>query len=399
MDTIKELLLPEDKIIKRFKGVFDAFKNNISAVIVGLPQTSKSVIISTLYKCNSPVFIKLSGDYVINCIFVNTYSGDNNPKSFMNYLVSQFLTLKNINSVNIKNLEKHIINGNTDLAIIELKNIVNSLPPRNIIAMFIHDIDDYIDKYPEFMKSFQQLQKQIWSINTPLVFCFTGEPSMLNNVKISLRQILPHQKTFYYPLFDKKEMDYSRYRLEKLQGLILDDDIHKKICNLAGGHYFLYKIIAIEYKNGMKDLNIETVKSNRNIYKVLERIQKAINDCIEQYEELSNEILKKMKVLKNGKYVIPLLPIELNDEETLQDNKILNILSGQGLIVFEYLQKNSKKIVAKEEIAKLIWGKDWVNNYSEQAIDKSISRLKKQLKGSNFRIAVLRNRGVKLIEL
>lgn len=398
MDTIKELLLPEDKIIKRFKNVFDAFKNNISAVIVGLPQTSKSVIINTLYEYNTSVFKKLCGDYVINCIFVEIYSGDNDNKSFMNYLVSQFLSLKDIPGINVKNLEKHIINGNMNLAIIELKNIVNSLPPRNIIAMFIYDIDDYTDKYPGFIKSFQKLQKQIWSINTPLVFCFTGEPAMLNNVEIGLSQILPHQKTFYHQLFDKEEMDYSRYRLEKIQNLVLPDDVYEKICSLAGGHYFLYKIIAMEYINGMKNLNIETIKGNRNINEILKRTQKAINDCIEQNEKVGKEILDKMKVLQDGNYVSPLLPIELNKEE-MQNNKNFNNLSGQELIVFEYLKKNNKRIVLKEEIAKLIWGKDWVDNYSEQAIDKTISRIKKQLKGSEFKVAVLRNRGIKLIEL
>ncbi|MBN1617988.1 helix-turn-helix domain-containing protein [Candidatus Dojkabacteria bacterium] len=85
--------------------------------------------------------------------------------------------------------------------------------------------------------------------------------------------------------------------------------------------------------------------------------------------------------------------------EQITDSKIKLLLSGQELLAFDFLSKNSGNVMTKEELAKNIWGDDWAEKYSVWALDKMLSRLKTKLNkhGYNKVVKVIKNRGVVLI--
>jgi hypothetical protein len=59
-------------------------------------------------------------------------------------------------------------------------------------------------------------------------------------------------------------------------------------------------------------------------------------------------------------------------------------LSGQELTLFEELLSKEGVILSKESIAKIIWGESWETSYSDWAIDKLISNLRKKLQGLKY---------------
>jgi DNA-binding winged helix-turn-helix (wHTH) protein len=54
--------------------------------------------------------------------------------------------------------------------------------------------------------------------------------------------------------------------------------------------------------------------------------------------------------------------------------------------------------VGRDDIAKAIWRGEWTEKYSDWAIDKLVSKLKKKLIFSNYEILTIKNRGYQLMK-
>ncbi len=90
--------------------------------------------------------------------------------------------------------------------------------------------------------------------------------------------------------------------------------------------------------------------------------------------------------------------ITSNDNKAI-GTKINDALTAQELLVFEYLQKHYSELVTKDSLAQVIWGNDWEENYSDWALDKLTSNLRKKLKETNapFNLKSSKGKGVVLI--
>ncbi len=67
-------------------------------------------------------------------------------------------------------------------------------------------------------------------------------------------------------------------------------------------------------------------------------------------------------------------------ESSSTNKDIKRALTAKELLVFELLESNEGKVVSRENIAQVMWGKNWQNDYSDWAIDKLISNMRKKLK-------------------
>lgn len=76
-------------------------------------------------------------------------------------------------------------------------------------------------------------------------------------------------------------------------------------------------------------------------------------------------------------------------------------LTGKELIVYTLFEKTPGEIVSKEKIAETMWGDDWEQNYSDWAIDKMISNIRKKLQECDSRaeIKVIKGEGFMLVNL
>jgi len=70
----------------------------------------------------------------------------------------------------------------------------------------------------------------------------------------------------------------------------------------------------------------------------------------------------------------------LNKNVDLDIDEIKSNLSGNEALVYEYLINNLGEVVSKEDIAYVLWKDEWEDKFSEWAIDKLISRIRKKIK-------------------
>jgi len=65
------------------------------------------------------------------------------------------------------------------------------------------------------------------------------------------------------------------------------------------------------------------------------------------------------------------------------------ILSLQELAVFRRLWQDKGRVVTRDEVAKILWGKEWEEKYSDWAIDQVISRARKKL-GDRVKVSLIK---------
>lgn len=78
-----------------------------------------------------------------------------------------------------------------------------------------------------------------------------------------------------------------------------------------------------------------------------------------------------------------------------EDKSKVADLTAKELLVLRALEYHQGKTVTREEIASIMWGEEWENKYSDWAIDKLMSNMRKKLEGSNYAksIKVLKGKG------
>ncbi len=75
-------------------------------------------------------------------------------------------------------------------------------------------------------------------------------------------------------------------------------------------------------------------------------------------------------------------------------------LTKKELEILDLLSKNPGKVISREQIAVIMWGKDFATKYSDWAIDRTISRVRSKIGDFAYKpkyIKTLRGRGFKLL--
>lgn len=182
----------------------------------------------------------------------------------------------------------------------------------------------------------------------------------------------------------------------------LSEDEIGVIYQLSGGLPQLVKFLAIN-KSLLTKKNEEII-TDENLQKIIEPLAKSVLDC-------TNEVLEKMGILDKGIYKSELLKtyvdkkggkkakidivinfdlsIEENGEKTgreisLKDKQILEeLIAGDGDI-------------SKEKISDIKWGEGKYDEYSDQAINKTIRRLSAKLK--EYKIETIPKVGYRIVK-
>ncbi len=407
MKDLLNMPLPAEKLKKRYAKAFNAFNAGSSVSIIGLPLSGRSVFFRSIIEVNKRLLEDLLDNRETQFVFIDHYKGEKYADRFKLFIATQFLEIKGIK----KNLKERFItaiqSNNSDLAFKLLDNIIKQLHTNYRIITVIFGIEDYAANAPQLIPIIYDLYIMKWQTENSFSFCFPNGPTILNHKNLIPIQSVIQEKIVYLPLLDTDELNYTRRRFEKMGYCKIKDKTHKKISELSGGHYMLYKSISKAYSNEQIETDVDSIKSNPQIHSILERIYQSALEFADNKENiLKNGILEKIGLTKNGEFSIPLLPIEMKKSKTKNnlvatdgEKDIRPNLTPQELLIFDFLHGNLTKIKTKEELAKLIWGKNWPNKYSEQAIDKTISRLRSKLKDSRFQLTSIRNRGIRLVKI
>jgi DNA-binding response OmpR family regulator len=124
-------------------------------------------------------------------------------------------------------------------------------------------------------------------------------------------------------------------------------------------------------------------------------------------QELIQKIFRKLnEEIKNSKHLISklitdyateLIMKECNNSINYKSIKLLSNPTAQEINILNSMLQNNNP-VSRDEIAQILWGKSWNMKYSDWAIDKSISRLRKKISGNEIRILTIKNFGYQLFK-
>jgi hypothetical protein len=252
------------------------------------------------------------------------------------------------------------------------------------------------------------------------------------------------EKVVYLPRSDRKTIEIIARMYEQKNNYEFDQDFHEKLVEVSQWDSAIASYVT---RKSLHDTDYETkLLQSYNIKQIYEaigepflnrrfsRILSCLSDesmtFLENVANVnSNEgpSLKKNKTTKENKpttYLIKTgLIVKENNEYVINgklfeyfmkkkfpdigDGKIIlaessikRYLTPQQIMVLKYLLEKSDakkgELVTKEDLAKLLWGEDWANNYSNWAIDKQITRLRNKLEENNFpkKLVVVRNKGI-----
>ncbi len=130
----------------------------------------------------------------------------------------------------------------------------------------------------------------------------------------------------------------------------------------------------------------------------------SIKALVEGSYDRCSEFIKRTGILSKAGEVSPLLEIYLekygkNLYKKMRTSSLridpATYLSGQEYLVLEILNDNIGRTVSKDTLARLLWGDAWEENYSDWALDKLMSTLRKKLvkNGYDKTIKTLRGKG------
>lgn len=349
--------LPPARLHARYDPVFAAFKRGQSCTIVGLPLSSRSAYFKFIL--SEKKFLKE---------FIN--SKDNH------FIILEGETLdarQILEMIRIQLIQQGLITddnaitGDPISSTLNLQFLLSKIEKRKKIIIIIYEASSLLRN-----SEVCDILIRIWNINrTPpnslIQFCFIdSERIYKSNLGLLNPAVLETRVDF--PLFTKPEMEFTRRRLEFFSGKTINSELHNKAFIESGGHYLLYKSMISLPENQWTSSSVKTI------------VTKIFSEC-----PLTTE--------KD----IPLLKLFPKYTELTNHGEIVPQMSAQQRQVFDLMCSKSPEIITRDEIAQTIWGPAWQTKYSDWAIDKLISHLKRNLKETGFVILALRNRGYKFI--
>ncbi len=214
----------------------------------------------------------------------------------------------------------------------------------------------------------------------------------------------------YQPLFSYEDSLYFLQTLADSWKFAYPNGMEKIIAENIGGHTLLLEEAArivrdhptITYKALLAEPSL--IRKAKTIFKALslsdQEIVKHVLDNHLQKTHVS-EYLAKTKLIDNGKVGIPYwqymyanIPGEreffhLPHQHIVEFSHTLTLLERR---VFDML-KERKNVITREEIAKLIWGENYLDKYSDWAIDQLIHRLRGKLQTSKAPFTIFTRKG------
>jgi hypothetical protein len=356
--------LPEKKLLERFKPVFKKLESHNSATIVALPFAGRTSNLRYILS-NKDIQNKLgfpTKNRIISLVDIDKTNGT--YESF----ISETIVSLSQKTVSIDIFKDTYLLNKELLSIIqkltETKEVVLILTLNQKSISFSSDVDRLIaqlqkntDKFPLTI---------LWSIDTEVYRKYIkSHPSSTFG-----------QNLFYFPTFDKIETEYSAKRI-LLSKSIEKFEHFKDAFNKTGGIAGLFHTYA----------SIDS--SDLYSQELVQRIFKKIDNEIKANKELADKLITdqaKDLIIKEIDKSTNYKSIKLLVNPTAQEINILNSLLESTIPL------------SRDDIAQILWGKSWNTKYSDWAIDKTISRLRKKIIGNEIRILTIKNFGYQLFK-
>lgn len=379
--------LPLTNLHERYDPIFAALKKGLSATLIGLPLSSRSAYFKFIVEYTS-----LLSQFIDSEGFDFKYIGGKHLSDAeltihiaLGIASSQFVSEKQK-----QNLHESIRINDPLLIQTKTLEIVKEIKSGKIV-LCLFDADDILPGKPEsleFLLNLVNINKHRSSAGGVLLFS-TASPKFFDILNTSefvrIRPIFEDQLS-YFTLHSDTELDYVRQRLESFRGASITNPVHALAKKLSFGHYLLYKTLSQESVSTLKAL---TSVTNSSISSILETLAKSLR--AKERKDWTWKCFVPFKPLSESPLFNPSLALS---EGSLKN---IDILTAQEALLLETLLAKTD-LLSRDEVAQRLWGADWTNKYSDWAIDKVVSNLKRKIKDSDLKLITLRNRGYKLVK-
>lgn len=239
-----------------------------------------------------------------------------------------------------------------------------------------------------------------------LTVIFASPASVFTAIKTKIR-LISRIVDFKTPLTQEKSYEIIKKYEEKFD-LNLTDETKQKIFELTGGHIGMIKNLVLELKL-IPDLSLDydnLINSDSIkgwLYELTEDLNKEMLEVLlglRDDEEVRDLLIKTGYLTNESKIFSPLFEqfLEKNKAKKFSGSTFENILTDQEIKTYQLLKNSNSKIVSREDIAKVIWQEDWLEKYSDWAIDQLIHSLREKMSTNDIerKITTLRGKGYKL---
>lgn len=430
MSTKQDFFYPleRESLIARYHVAFDSIARGNSAVIWGFPHSAANSFLKFIFSQTDlleefipgkkPVFIHLDFDSLT----------DATNLSFHKHLLSQFIELFHERLEKFKAADKKLLDqakatlqSGDSYAIFQTSiRLLKTFYQKSDLKITIVLSDYAVSKLDESLG--RNLYK-LWSIERKhpynrMSFLFVTPPYLSPHELppfLKPLRIAYFESTSDFPLFDDQELEYTYDRLEQMYGVELTAELRVKALKFLGGYYgFFVPLVNSVEKFGSVARNIEKAwfADETMNYFADELLMSLPEDVISELREGSVKSQKVKKILKRfhlspmPKMLESRSKILLSNQKSTQrishsfpnGIQVTEPLTNQEYLAISYFVKHAGEIVSKLDLAEVIWGPD--HDFSDWAIDKLISRLRKKIitKGNLNPILTIRNAGYKFIE-
>jgi len=367
--------LPPADLHRRYDPLFTGFRNGLSGTLIGLPLSSRSAFLKFILEY--PGFL---GEF-IDPRHYHFLILEDHIHSETQLVQSLALKIRGLHFISIperNELDSLIKVNDPFLLLASLRQILRQAPRDQKIVIVIYEAEKIFSESPEIANVLHQL----WTINRqpPLSlihYCFIGSPALLDqNFTLPPQfQIALTENIVPFPLLSSSEIDYTHQRLEHFTGHSVSDHTHNLAARLSAGHYVVYKTLVSMPESEMDQVQSVIPPSLqlilRNIYTGLSWVDK-----------------------HNRNFPLPLLQHVDGNSEKVGSDEVPH-LTAQEKLIFEFLINRPNQVISRNEIAQVMWGKMWDQKYSDWAIDRAISNLRRKLNHTRYSLMSIRNRGYK----
>ncbi|MBI4009370.1 winged helix-turn-helix transcriptional regulator [Candidatus Roizmanbacteria bacterium] len=420
---------PKDRLVKLAEDIFTPVKNRYCISCFFISGTGKRILIKFLLHeekilkrifgkdFNKTIFIYIDPDEII----------DTTNESYLQLILENLqrsakekkIKLPKQNSLNplflIKDYVKYLINQGWHL------------------IFLLNDFEFTLNLSPSIYRNFES----ILALNKAQVtYVFLSTINLLDeatldkfhNFKYAINRVL-----YYHELSDQESIDFVLENTAQKLNIQISDKLKKLLVELCGGHIQLLKycltilneagseyLIATE-KTKKYLINYDQIKSVCNdIWNYLNPNEKKILINVVKIGRIPDSLISKANFLlktgliknKNNTYELfgellkHYIQNQIPQEKLSYDPKTNQIYYGlkpctdiftfQEFKLLVHFLKNEDKVISRDEVAQILWGKNYVEHYSDWSIDKIISSMRKKMGEMNFpssKLVTLKKRG------
>lgn len=212
-----------------------------------------------------------------------------------------------------------------------------------------------------------------------------------------------------YPLYGRDDSNQFLHYNESMWNMNLSDALNEEIVYQCGGYLWLISHVQRQFRDNPK-LTIEDMASDMGLLIKLESILNKLNAeereilrSVEagtlgrvQADNANVRFLKKVRLIveesDNLVLGVPLMRFAIKRSFSLAEvrtqtgkiyvgeTEVTHELSDSEIKILRFMIEHKSTIISREDIAISLWGSQWESKFSDWALDRMMSRLRRKVK-------------------